>query len=84
MKWVFGVLLLCNVGLFLWTYGQRPDSTEFIRPPVSGETMMLLTEIAAMKSMTSVDSSGEQEMQEPLCLRIGPFFDQKLATKTGE
>ena len=45
---------------------------------------MLLTEIAAMKSTTIIDSSGEQDVQEPLCLRIGPFFDQRLASKTGE
>ena len=84
MKWVFGVLLLCNVGLFLWTYGQRPDSTEFIRPPVHGETMMLLSEMAAIKSAVVTDSSDAQPTQESLCLRIGPFFDEQLASKTGE
>ena len=84
MKWVFGVLLLCNAGLFLWTYGQRPDSTEFIRPPVNGETMMLLSEVAAIKSLVVTDPVSEQPAQEPLCLRIGPFFDERLASRTGE
>ena len=82
MKWIFGALLLCNVGLFLWTYGHRPDSTEFIRPPVSGETMMLLNEITSVRSTPVVNSTRDQSAQPSLCLRIGPFFDQNLAKKT--
>lgn len=45
---------------------------------------MLLSEIAAVTSMTVGDSTVEQSAQQPLCLRIGPFFDQKLASETGE
>ena len=84
MKWVFGTLLLFNVGLYLWTYGHRPDSTEFIRPPVNGETMMLLSEMAPVKSETKVEATDDQPVELTYCLRIGPFFDIKLASESGD
>lgn len=84
MKWVFATLLLCNVGLYLWTYGQRPASTEFIRPPVNGETMMLLSEIAPVKSETPDEIADGQPAEQPYCLRIGPFFDIAQASESGD
>jgi len=104
MKWIVGVLVLVNAGLFLWATGQRPSSTEFIRPTVNGETMMLLSEMLPAQPTAVVtpvmdkqepevnqQPRGEQQVeQQPvladqppsLCLRIGPFYDKKLAEKT--
>lgn len=84
MKWVFGILLLCNVGLYLWTYGHRPDSVQLVRAPVSGETMMLLSEMAPAKSDTAMETAGEQPIEQVYCLRIGPFFDISLASESGD
>ena len=84
MKWVFGILLLCNVGLYLWTYGQRPDSSEFIRPLVNGETMMLLSEMAPAKSESTVEATGDPPVERAYCLRVGPFYDINLASESGD
>jgi hypothetical protein len=45
MKWIVGVLILVNVGMFMWAYGKRPATTDYIRPTVNGETMMLIKEM---------------------------------------
>lgn len=50
MKWIVGVLLLLNAGLFLWAYGKRPATTDYIRPTVNGETMMLIQEMQPAQS----------------------------------
>lgn len=64
MKWIVGVLLVLNTGLFLWAYGKRPATTDFIRPTVNGETMMLISEIQPVKStvvITPVKSTTEPD-----------------------
>jgi cell division protein FtsN len=106
MKWIVGVLVLVNAGLFLWATGHKPSTTEFIRPTVNGETMMLLREMLPAQPtvvITPVEDtrkpegdkleSGERPAEEQqqaaleqtpaICLRIGPFYDDKLAEKTG-
>lgn len=84
MKWVFGILLLCNVGLYLWTYGQRTDGTESTRPPENGETMKLLSEVTPAANETKAEPSDDQPIEQSFCLRIGPFFDINLASESGE
>lgn len=89
MKWVVGILLVLNAGLFLWAYGKRPATTDYIRPTVNGETMMLISEmqpakstveITPVKSTTAPDGdsaiSGEErteEVQQPVVERVSPF-----------
>ena len=85
MKWIVGVLLLCNAVMFLWATGHRPASTEFIRPPVAGETMMLLSELTPVQPSPEVaDQTGGQQPAPPppMCLRIGPFNNELLAEQT--
>lgn len=117
MKWLVGLLLILNAGLFLWATGHKPKTTDFIRPPVNGETMMLISEMKPVKVTGSrtggansqqapaetingagqsaneerrepADQPAEQEVVEvtrpPLCLRVGPFFDEKLAGETAD
>ena len=80
MKWIVGVLVLCNAAMFLWATGHRPESTEFIRPPIAGETMMLLSELTPVQYFPPQQTDGEEPAPAPpLCLRIGPFHDEKLS-----
>lgn len=85
MKWIVGFLLVLNAGLFLWATGHRPDSTEFIRPAVNAETMMLLTELAppsrAPKEQPAAGQTTESPFEPVFCLRIGPFHDTGLAAQ---
>ena len=99
--------MLVNAGLFLWATGHKPSTTEFIRPTVNGETMMLLSEM--MPAQPTVVITPVKDTREPegdklengerpekeqqrveveqapaICLRIGPFYDNKLAEKTGD
>lgn len=66
MKWIVGVLLLLNAGLFMWAYGKRPDATEYIRPTVNGETMMLISEMQPARStvvITPAKGASEPESE---------------------
>lgn len=58
MKWIVGVLLLLNAGLFLWAYGKRPATTDYIRPTVNGETMMLIREMQPAQSTVVITRAG--------------------------
>ena len=92
MKWIAGILLLCNAGLFLWNFGTRPDATEFVRPPVNGETMMLLSEMMPAQSAPRKQTKKQPEnatavelpVEPTLCLRIGPFHDINEVTDSGD
>lgn len=77
--------MICNAAVFLWATGHRPASTKFIRPPVAGETMMLLSELRPVQSTPTVaEQTGGEEPSppQPMCLRIGPFENEKLAKET--
>ena len=106
MKWIVGALLLLNAGLFMWAYGKRPATTDYIRPTVNGETMMLIKEMQPARATVVISKPkpkptpvpGESSESEkvgdvavvetppaaveqvpPFCLRIGPFYDEKIA-----
>jgi len=99
MKWIVGVLVLVNTGLFLWATGHKPSTTEFIRPTVNGETMMLLSEMLPAQPTVVITPAtgvrlaegGAQEQQPAaavqipsICLRVGPFYDESQAQQTAD
>ncbi|MFC1681155.1 SPOR domain-containing protein [Pseudomonadota bacterium] len=64
MKWIVGVLLLLNAGLFIWAYGKRPATTDYIRPTVNGETMMLIQEMQPAKSTVVITAATPKPARE--------------------
>lgn len=73
MKWLAGLLLLLNAGLFLWATGHDPDrpASASAYPVVSAESMRLLSEVK-----TQAAPSGGNTKR---CARIGPFASSALA-----
>ena len=68
MKWMFALLVLANVGLYLWASGvdrADPAQRRINRPTVNEKSMLLLTEIEGDRT-PSTQARGE-------CVRIGPF-----------
>lgn len=67
MKWLAGILLVLNAGLFLWATGHAPGEPESgdAYPVVSAESMRLLSEIRAEQASAAESA--------PECARIGPF-----------
>ena len=55
--------MLVNAGLFLWATGHKPSTTEFIRPTVNGETMMLLSEM--LSAQPTVVITPVKDVREP-------------------
>ena len=45
MKWLFFVLLLANIGLFVWIYPQYVGHENTPAPAVDGERLLLLSEV---------------------------------------
>lgn len=73
MKWLAGLLLLLNAGLFLWATGHDPDrpTSASAYPVVSAEGMRLLSEVNTEKAPPG---GGPKR-----CARIGPFASSALA-----
>ncbi len=67
MKWVFGLLLIANVGLYLWATGHKSAPVSSSRAVVNAEGMRLLQEQPL--------SPGTKN--ESVCYRIGPFEEER-------
>lgn len=79
-KWLFALLVLANVGLWLWTTGVRHDGTppaEGARAPLHPDKMRLLDEPGAALVPHAAAPSATA------CYRIGPFDDAGLASAAG-
>ncbi len=66
MKWFVGVLLLLNVGLYLWATGHKNTQVAATRPVVNAAGMRLLLEQPASPDVASTR----------VCYRIGPFIEE--------
>ena len=84
MKWIFGALLLANVGVWMWAHWYREPAVETAfraRPDVAPDKMKLLSE---------PDKASKAKRPAPpaaaasACFHVGPFLDAKQADLVGE
>ncbi len=66
MKWVFALLVLVNVGMYLWATGHKTSGSPSARTVVNTEGMRLLSELPAARNNRSARS----------CYRVGPFSEE--------
>jgi len=89
MKWIFGALVLANIGIWMWAqwYREPPIATAYqSRPDVAPEKMKLLSEPASRSKPdkptaakpVATSTSGKA------CFRAGPFLDPNQATEVAE
>lgn len=71
MKWFFALLVVVNVGVYLWATGHKTSDSSSVRASVNADGMRLLSELPAARGNRSARS----------CYRIGPFFDEGGSTK---
>ena len=99
MKWVFAILVLANLGFWLWATGIRePDEQPIVRarPALAPEKMRLLSEPGVTlaprpKSQPPARPAGagpvaateERRDSASACYRIGPFADAESADRAG-
>lgn len=87
LKWMFALLLLANIGLWMWNQWIReiPEAdTVRARPSIAAEKMQLLTEpgVSLKRRVTKPAHPAEIPAQRvTTCYRLGPFTDVKLAAK---
>jgi hypothetical protein len=97
MKWVFAVLVLVNVGFWLWASGIREPLDEPVvsaRPALAPEKMKLLTEPGVRlqprpkpaprpAEPEAAPVSEERPVPVGACYRVGPFADVEAADQAG-
>ncbi len=71
MKWFLALLVLLNVGMYLWATGHKSTSSSSVRAMVNADGMRLLSELSAERDNRSASS----------CYRIGPFYDERGSVK---
>ena len=74
MKWVFALLVVANVGMYLWATGHKTVDVTSIRASVNADGMRLLSELPAARKNRGANS----------CYRIGPFSDEGGSIKAVE
>jgi len=87
LKWLFGALVLVNLGLWMWASWYREPAFQqnrAVRPPIAAEKMRLLSEsgVKLQSRKTPLPAHAELPANAPqVCFRIGPFPDADIATK---
>ncbi len=79
-KWLAALLVLANVGLWLWATGIRPAGTpavEGARPPLNADQMVLPDEPGATPVPRAAATA------PAACYRLGPFPDEAAAEAAG-
>lgn len=79
-KWLFALLILVNVGLWLWMTGFRQGdgaAVEGPRPAIQPEKLRLLTEPGVRVQERAPDAPAASELANTAagCYRLGPFAD---------
>ncbi len=95
MKWVFSVLLLVNIGLFMWATWYKDMSSEPVkkpRPPVNAENMLPLS-TPGLKLKPRPAGGDRLELlpateraalgSEKYCYVVGPFESRDASLKAG-
>jgi hypothetical protein len=85
-KGLFALLVLANVGLWLWMTGVRPNSTERVegpRPEIAPEKLRLLSEPGVRVQERAPEAPAPAELTNTAagCYRLGPFADEAATTK---
>lgn len=85
-KWLLALLVLANVGLWLWMTGFRPNAAERVedlRPAVQPEKIRLLTEpgIRLQERAPEAPAPAELTNTAGACYRLGPFADDAAIEK---
>ncbi len=85
-KWLFALLILANVGLWLWMTGFRQgDATpvEGPRPAIQPEKLRLLTEPGVQVQERAPEAPVSPELANIAagCYRLGPFADDAATEK---
>jgi hypothetical protein len=89
LKWVFGALVLANLGLWMWAswYREAPlEETRAALMPVAPEKLRLLSEANVKlqpRKAPPPANAGLTANAAPACFHIGPFIDAALADKAG-
>lgn len=85
-KWLFALLILANVGLWLWMTSIRPNSVERVeglRPAVQPEKIRLLSEPGVRLQERAPEAPAPAELTNTVgtCYRLGPFADEAATEK---
>lgn len=89
LRWVFGALVLLNIGLAMWANwyaggGDAPVAAP--RPPINPEAMRLVTDPAARLLARTPDVPPTDKVLaevQRVCHAVGPFDSSKSATEAG-
>ena len=89
MKWIFGTLVLANIGIWMWAQWYREPTIEIAfqaRPDVAAEKMKLLSESAKQSKPVKSETSARADNNAgtKACFRVGPFLDPSQATTVAE
>ncbi len=87
LKWVFGALVLANLGLWMWASWYREPAVgenRAARAPIAPEKMRLLSEpgvkLQARKAPPPADAALAPGAPQ-VCFHVGPFADADAAAK---
>ncbi len=85
-KWLFALLILANVGLWLWMTGFRQGdgaAVEGPRPAIQPEKLRLLTEPGVRVQERAPDAPATPALANAAagCYRLGPFADEAATEK---
>jgi hypothetical protein len=87
LKWVFGALVLANLGLWMWASWYRVPVVEVnraVRAPIAAEKLRLLNEpgVKLQPRKSPPPAHAELSANAPqVCFHIGPFLNADLAAK---
>lgn len=87
LKWVFGALVLANLGLWMWASWYREPAVEenrTVRPPIAADKMRLLDEPGVKLRPRKAPPPAHAELSAnapQVCFHIGPFLDADLAAR---
>ncbi|TAM47332.1 MAG: SPOR domain-containing protein [Gammaproteobacteria bacterium] len=85
-KWLFALLILANVGLWLWMTGFRQGDSAVVegsRPAIQPEKLRLLTEPGVQVKERAPDAPATPALANAAagCYRLGPFADDAATEK---
>lgn len=84
MKWLFTLLLLANVGFWMWTHWYKPTIDQELlqpQPAVNPQQLRLLSEPGVtVPPRSPTESAAPQSL---LCYRLGPFAAPAQARAAG-
>ena len=77
MKWVVGILLLLNIGIYMWGNWYKPV------PPSVPMNMGVPINAAKMRPLRPAPTAQNAGQAIPLCVSIGPFSTAAQAARAG-